>query len=225
MSLIKIENLSKNYIVGKNVVHALNNINLEIENGEFVSVVGPSGSGKSTLMNILGCIDFPTTGKVFFESKEVNYSSLAKLHKFRSEKIGFVFQSFNLIPVLSAFENIEYPLLLTNLSTKERKSRVEEIAEKIGLKDYLFHKPNELSGGQKQRVAIARSLINKPRLLLADEPSASLDTETSHTIMQLMQELNKTEKATFLITTHDPLVRSYTHREIVIKDGKVGEKL
>lgn len=223
MAVIHLNKVNKHYIMGTNTLEALKDINLEIDKAEFVAVVGPSGSGKSTLMNIIGCIDKPSSGFVTIENTIIDFSSLAKLSQFRSEKIGFIFQSFNLIPVLNAFENVEYPLLLTKLTTKERRVRVEEILEKVGLKDYAHHKSNELSGGQKQRIAIARSLVNKPLIVLADEPSASLDTDTSKAIMQLMKDLNHIEKTTFLITTHDPLVRSYTNREILIKDGSLTE--
>jgi len=221
MSFIHIKHIQKTYLLGEHHVHALKDISLEIDKGELIAIVGPSGSGKSTLMNIIGCIDTPNSGHVRIDSEIIDYSSLAKLSKFRSQSLGFIFQSFNLIPVLSAFENIEYPLLLSNLSTKERKIAVDKIAEKVGLTQYLHHKPNELSGGQKQRVAIARSLVHSPKVVLADEPTASLDTDTSHKIMSLMKELNEENNTTFLITTHDPLVRKYTGRDIIIKDGLI----
>ncbi len=224
MSIISITQLSKTYQPGPNEVHALTNINLEIERGEFAAVVGPSGSGKSTLMNIIGCIDNCTSGQLIINQKEIDLSNLAKLSQFRLNHIGFIFQSFNLVPVLNVFENIEYPLLLTSLPVEVRKKKVLDMVEKVGLNQFINHKSNTLSGGQKQRVAIARALINDPLVVLADEPTASLDTETSHQIISLMKELNHSQKTTFIITTHDPLVRSYTDREIVIKDGYLVEE-
>jgi len=219
--MIKLNHINKNYQLGQHTVHALKDIDIEIEKGEFLAIVGPSGSGKSTLMNIIGCIDTPDSGSVTLDQTLIDYSSLTRLSALRASKLGFVFQSFNLIPVLNAYENIEYPLLLTNLSKKERKKRIDAISEKVGLTPFLSHKPKELSGGQKQRVAIARSLINEPSIVLADEPTANLDEETSHTIISLMKDLNSDLNSTFLITTHDPLVRMYTDREIPLKDGRV----
>jgi putative ABC transport system ATP-binding protein len=219
--MIQLNNINKSYSLGSHTVHAVKDVNLLIEKGEFTAIVGPSGSGKSTLMNIIGCIDTPDSGSVMYDETPIDYSSLTHLSAFRAGKLGFIFQSFNLIPVLSAYENIEYPLLLNGLGRKERKKRIEEIADKVGLAQFLAHKPAELSGGQKQRVAIARSLINQPAVVLADEPTANLDEETSHTIISLMKELNKNNTTTFLITTHDPLVRLYTDREILLKDGRV----
>ena len=219
--MIKLNNINKSYRLGRHKVHAVKDVNLEIEKGEFTAIVGPSGSGKSTLMNIIGCIDNPDSGSVTVDQTIIDYSSLTRLSSFRAAKLGFIFQTFNLIPVLTAYENIEYPLLLMDLGKKERKKRIEVIAEKVGLLPYLTHKPAEMSGGQKQRVAIARSLINRPSVVLADEPTANLDEETSHKIISLMKDLNSNKNSTFLITTHDPLVRNYTEREILLKDGKI----
>ncbi len=225
MPIISIKQLNKIYKLASHKVHALKNIDLDIDKGEFVAVVGPSGSGKSTLMNIIGCIDNCDSGELIINQKRVALSNLSQLANFRSEHIGFIFQSFNLVPVLNIFENIEYPLLLTALNTKERKEKVLSIVEKVGLTPFITHKPNALSGGQKQRVAIARALVNNPIVVLADEPTANLDTETSHQILTLMSELNQSQNTTFIITTHDPLVRSYTNREIVIKDGRLMEEM
>lgn len=219
--MIKLNNIHKNYQLGQHTVHALKDVNLEIEKGEFIAIVGPSGSGKSTLMNIIGCIDTPDSGSVTLDQVLIDYSSLIRLSAMRASKLGFIFQSYNLIPVLSAYENIEYPLLLTKLGKKERKKRISALAEKVGLTEFLSHKPRELSGGQKQRVAIARALINNPSIVLADEPTANLDEETSHKIIGLMKDLNSGINITFLIATHDPLVRMYTDREILLKDGKI----
>ena len=219
MPLIRIEKLNKYYQLGQHSVHAVKDVNLTIDKGEFIACVGPSGSGKSTLMNIIGCIDVPNSGNVYFADKKIDYTHLSHLSTFRAQSLGFIFQSFNLVPVLSAYENVEYPLLLLNLTSKERKKRVSKLIEHVGLTKYASHKPNELSGGQKQRVAIARALVNNPQLVLADEPTASLDEETSHQILSLMKRLNKEHQVTFMITTHDPLVRTYTQREILMKDG------
>ncbi len=224
MSIVSIKQLSKTYDLGSHQVHALRNIDLKIDRGEFTAVVGPSGSGKSTIMNIIGCIDNFNSGELIINQQPVNLNCLTKLSAFRLKHIGFIFQSFNLVPVLNVFENIEYPLLLTSLPVEERKEKVNNMIENVGLKQFVHHKPNTLSGGQKQRVAIARALINKPLVVLADEPTASLDTETSHQILTLMKELNQSYRTTFIITTHDPLVRSYTTREIEIKDGCISEK-
>lgn len=224
MPIIYIKELSKTYDLGSHQVHALKKINLEIDKGEFVAVVGPSGSGKSTLMNIIGCIDSCDSGELFIKQKQIQLNNLSKLSSFRSENIGFIFQSFNLVPVLNVFENIEYPLLLTDLHAKERKEKVCGIIEDVGLSPFIKHKPNTLSGGQKQRVAIARALVNNPIVVLADEPTANLDTKTSNQILALMRELNLVQNTTFIITTHDPLVMSYTDREIVIQDGQLLEE-
>ncbi len=224
MSIVSIKQLSKTYDLGSHQVHALRNIDLKIDRGEFLAVVGPSGSGKSTLMNIIGCIDNFNSGELVINQQPVDLNYLTKLSAFRLKHIGFIFQSFNLVPVLNVFENIEYPLLLTSLPVEERKEKVNNMIENVGLKQFVHHKPNTLSGGQKQRVAISRALINNPLVVLADEPTASLDTETSHQILTLMKELNQSYRTTFIITTHDPLVRSYTTREIEIKDGCISEK-
>lgn len=219
--MITLNNINKSYQLGRHIIRVLKDINLQVEKGEFAAIVGPSGSGKSTLMNLIGCIDKPDSGSVIVDQMIIDYSSLTGLSAFRAGKLGFIFQSFNLIPVLSAYENIEFPLLLTDLNKSERQTRINTIAEKVGLTTILAHKPAEMSGGQKQRVAIARALINNPSVVLADEPTANLDEETSHTIMSLMKNLNNDLNSTFLITTHDPLVRNYTEREILLKDGRV----
>jgi len=223
MSFIEIEDVTKTYHCGKHVVRALNGVCLRISHGEFAAVCGPSGSGKSTLMNIMGCIDCPDRGRVAFDGKSIDYSRLSRLDKFRLNTIGFIFQSFNLLPVLTAFENVEYPLLLTNITNKARKARVESMLDRVGLQEHAHHKPNELSGGQQQRVAIARALINQPQVVLADEPTANLDTSTSERILKLMRSFNESDGTTFVIATHDPLVLDYATREIALKDGAVSE--
>jgi len=222
-SFITIKGIGKTYDCGKNGVHALRDVHLKIERKEFTAVCGPSGSGKSTLMNIIGCIDSPDCGEMLFEGKTIDYSQLSQLGKFRLQTIGFIFQSFNLLPVLTAYENVEFPLLLTDRSAKTRKVMVESMLEKVGLQEHAKHKPNQLSGGQKQRVAIARALINEPKVVLADEPTANLDTSTSEKILELMREFNESAGVTFVITTHDPLVLKYTTGKITLKDGAVDE--
>lgn len=224
MQLITIKNLFKTYRLGEVEVSALRGLSLFIEQGEFVALYGASGSGKTTLLNIIGCIDAPTSGKVFYEQKQINYSLSKKLGQFRLNKIGFVFQSYNLVPVLNAYENIEYPLLLTDKSENERKQLVEDIIDQVGLTDVKDHKPRQLSGGQRQRVAIGRALVNKPTLVIADEPTANMDVKTSRRILELLCDLNEIENTTFLIATHDPLVKEYVGRSIMIRDGKIRTK-
>lgn len=219
--VIELENLSKVYNRGKVKVPALEDINLTIAAGEFTAISGPSGSGKTTLLNLIGLIDLPTTGTIRLEGDTINYNGLSKLHQVRLAKIGFIFQTFNLIPVLSAFENVEYPLLLTNMSAQERKNRVEMILEQVGLIPYRAHKPHELSGGQQQRVAIARALVNHPKIVLADEPTANLDSQTAHDILKLMSELNQKENVTFIFSTHDPKIVDMAKRNIRLRDGKI----
>ncbi|PAU92887.1 lipoprotein-releasing system ATP-binding protein LolD [Aliifodinibius salipaludis] len=224
MQLITIKNLFKTYRLGDVEVSALRGLSLSIEQGEFVALYGASGSGKTTLLNIIACIDAPSSGKVFYEQKQINYSQSKKLGQFRLNKIGFVFQSYNLVPVLNTYENIEYPLLLTAKSEEERKQLVENIIDQVGLTDVKGHKPRQLSGGQRQRVAIGRALVNKPKLVIADEPTANLDVKTSRRILELLTGLNEVENTTFLIATHDPLVKEYVGRSIMIRDGKIRTK-
>ena len=219
--LVQTESLTKRYTLGKTEVPALRDITLSIEEGEFTSISGPSGSGKTTLLNLLGLIDSPTFGRVFLEGAEVKYNGLTNLHKVRLEKLGFIFQTFNLIPVLSAYENVEYPLLLTKKSTAMRKQLVERALKDVKLWEYRQHKPNELSGGQRQRVAIARALVNSPRIVLADEPTANIDSATASEILDLMRTLNEEEKVTFLFSTHDQLVLTYAKRVVKLHDGMI----
>ncbi len=220
-SLVQTEDLTKTYKLGKTECPALHNLTLAIEEGEFTSISGPSGSGKTTLLNLLGLIDSPTGGRVYLEGLEVKYNGLTNLHKVRLEKLGFIFQTFNLIPVLSAYENVEYPLLLTKKTSATRKELVERALKDVKLWEYRQHKPNELSGGQRQRVAIARALVNSPRIVLADEPTANIDSATASEILDLMQTLNEEEKVTFLFSTHDPLVLKYARRVVKLHDGMI----
>jgi putative ABC transport system ATP-binding protein len=220
--MIIIENMYKTYLMGINEVHALNGISLHIKPGEFVAIVGPSGSGKSTLMNMIGCLDTPTSGKYFLDGKEVSKLEEDHLAEIRNKKIGFVFQSFNLLPKLTALENVELPLLYMGMGNKERRKKAVEALEKVGLGDRLNHKPVELSGGQQQRVAIARALSSRPPIILADEPTGALDTKSGSEVMDMLKELNSEGKAVILIT-HDNNIANQAHRIIRICDGKVIE--
>jgi len=219
--LVRTQTITKTYSLGKTEVPALRGISLDIEQGEFTSISGPSGSGKTTLLNLLGLIDSPSSGTVILEGSQVKYNGLTKLHSIRLEKLGFIFQTFNLIPVLTAYENVEYPLLLAKKSSSERKTMVENVLREVKLWEFRKHKPNELSGGQRQRVAIARALVNRPRLILADEPTANIDSATALEILDLMHTLNEEERVTFLFSTHDPLVMQHARRVVKLHDGVI----
>ena len=219
--LVETQNLVKDYNLGHTTVPALRNVTVALDRGEFATICGPSGSGKTTLLNLLGLIDSPTAGKVFLDGTEIAYNGLSKLHRIRLEKLGFIFQTFNLIPVLTAYENVEYPLLLTRKRNAERRILVEHILREVKLWDWRDHKPNELSGGQRQRVAIARALVNSPQLVLADEPTANIDSVTAAEILDLMKTLNEEEKVTFLFSTHDPQVVTYARRALTLRDGAI----
>lgn len=220
-ALIRTEDVAKQYELGKVIVPALRNITIKMERGEFATICGPSGSGKTTLLNLLGFIDSPTSGNVFFDGTRITYNGRSNHHKLRLEKLGFIFQTFNLIPVLTAYENVEYPLLLTAKSSAERRTLVERILREVKLWEHRRHKPNELSGGQRQRVAIARALVNHPQLVLADEPTANIDSATAAEILDLMRTLNEEDDVTFLFSTHDPVVVKYAKRVIRIHDGEI----
>ncbi len=220
-TIIKIENLSREFIVGSEVVKALKGVSFSIKKGEFLTIMGASGSGKSTLLNILGCLDKPTAGDYYLDG--VNMASLSKneLARLRNHKIGFVFQSFNLLPRTSALENVELPLLYNSkISAKERKKRAISALESVGLANRMEHKPNQLSGGQQQRVAIARALVNDPVMLLADEATGNLDTKTTSEILNLFQELNNKGK-TIVFVTHEPDIASMSKRTITLRDGLI----
>ena len=221
MSILKIEGVCKNYKIGKTSIPALENINLEIEKGEFLAIAGPSGSGKTTLLNIIGCIDKPTLGKVLIDGVETQTLSSDTLADIRAEKIGFIFQNFNLLPVLTAAENVEYPLLNRNIPAKKRKQRTEQALCNVGLEKFADHKPLELSGGQQQRVAIARAIVGNPLMILADEPTANLDHTTGEGILSLMKKINQEQNTTFIFSTHDQKVMDKASRLIKIWDGKI----
>lgn len=222
MSLLKLNNIIKIYHQGQIEVPALRGIDLEIGAGEFSTVFGPSGSGKTTLLNIIGCLDKPTQGQIIFNGENVADLKKSELAAIRRKNIGFVFQSYNLIPVLTAYENVEFAIkILEHLTEKDIHNKVINILNLVGLEALENRKPNELSGGQKQRVAIARALVKEPKLVLADEPSANLDSKTSEDILEIMLEMNKELETTFLFSTHDPLVMDYAKRKIEIKDGLI----
>ena len=220
--MIHITDLCKTYKMGENEVHALNHINLEIKEHEFVSIIGPSGSGKSTLMNMLGCLDVPTSGEYILDDKPIKKMSDDELAEIRNNKIGFVFQGFNLLPKLTAIENVELPLIYQSVSAKERNERAKKALESVGLGARINHKPTELSGGQQQRVAIARALITNPPLILADEPTGNLDSSSGKEIMQIFKELNE-KGNTIVLITHDNDVAKQAKRVIRIQDGKLSE--
>lgn len=218
--LIEIKNLYKNYEMGDLSVPALFNINLNIQQNEYVAIMGPSGSGKSTLMNILGCLDTPTSGTYHFRDEDVSSFNDDALSAMRNKEIGFIFQNFNLLPKLDALQNVEMPLIYAGIKTHERRERAIHALERVGLKERMHHKPSELSGGQRQRVAVARALVSKPGILLADEPTGALDSKTGEDIMQLFEELHQ-DGNTIILITHEHDIASYAHRTIFIKDGSI----
>lgn len=225
MAIIRLKDIKKEYELGKTRVVALKGVDLEVDKGEFTVVMGPSGSGKTTLLNIIGCLDRQTAGTYELEGKEVVGRDFDDLAHIRNEKIGFIFQSFNLIPVLNVVENIEFPCLVRkNPEDKTAlRARVKQLAEDVGLGPFLSHRPDELSGGQRQRVAIARALATQPVLVLADEPTANLDSKTSDQIIDLMVDLNRNKGVTFLFSTHDPRVMKNARRVVRISDGRIVE--
>ena len=218
--IIHVENIVKSYQVGTQKVHALRSVSIDIHKGEYVAIMGASGSGKSTLMNILGCLDTPTSGKYVLNGKDVSHLTDDQLADIRNTEIGFVFQVFNLLPRNSAVENVMLPLVYSGVKKTERKKRAEDILVDVGLEDRMTHKPNELSGGQRQRVAIARALVNKPALLLADEPTGNLDSKISEEIMKLFAEIHR-KGNTLVMVTHEEDIAQHAHRIIRLKDGEV----
>jgi putative ABC transport system ATP-binding protein len=222
MSLIQLEHISKLYKIGKDTISALQDVSFSLEKNEYIALIGSSGSGKSTLMNIIGCLDTPSGGTYMLNGQNVSRMKDNELAGIRNKEIGFVFQTFNLIPRMDALDNVALPLIYASVSKKERKERSKEVLEKVGLGDRVHHKPNELSGGQRQRVAIARALINNPSILLADEPTGNLDSKTSYEIMELFENLHNAGN-TIILVTHEPDIANHAKRIIRLKDGLVEE--
>jgi putative ABC transport system ATP-binding protein len=221
MAIIELENASKTYKLGEVETHALSGVSLQIEPGEFTALVGPSGSGKTTLLQLIGCLDRPDSGTVKINGQDVARFSANQRADLRRKEIGFVFQFFALVPVLSAYENVELPLLLSNVKSQERKARVTELLKAVGLSDRAKHRPDQMSGGEQQRVAIARALAPRPLMVLADEPTANLDTENGKQAMEIMQHLNQTTGTAFIFATHDQRVVAYARRVVKLRDGRV----
>ncbi|HAM72645.1 MAG TPA: macrolide ABC transporter ATP-binding protein [Verrucomicrobiales bacterium] len=224
MALVELRNVSKIYHLGGETIKALDDVSLDIDGGEFVSVIGPSGSGKSTLMHILGCLDSPTHGSINLDGQMIQTATARQLAQIRNRKIGFVFQFFNLLPKLNVLQNVELPMVYSGISGRERRDRSMEVLKLVGLENRSRHRPSQLSGGQQQRVAIARALVNKPRIVFADEPTGNLDSNTGEAILELFRNLSR-EGHTIILVTHDPEIAAVTHRRIEIRDGKVAKTL
>ncbi|WP_074017202.1 ABC transporter ATP-binding protein [Fusobacterium massiliense] len=220
MEIIKINNINKKYKNGTMELQALKNISFQVQKGEFLAIMGSSGSGKSTMMNILACLDNQYEGEYILDNIDISKSSEDELSEIRNKKIGFIFQTFNLLPKLTAVENVELPLLYSSVPKKERYERAVKLLEMVGLKERLHHRPNELSGGQRQRVAIARALINEPSIILADEPTGNLDSKSEEEVMEILKELNKSGK-TIIVVTHEPNIGESAQRKLVFKDGEI----
>ncbi len=219
-AVIDISDLTKTYIMGQTQVRALRGIDLQIQTNEYVALMGPSGSGKSTLMNLLGCLDTPTSGVYHLDGRDVSRMDDSELARIRNEKIGFVFQTFNLLPRQTTLENVALPLVYAGLGKGQRQARAAEVLESVGLGDRLDHRPNELSGGQRQRVAIARALVNNPAIILADEPTGNLDTKTSIEIMEIFEDI-QSRGNTVILVTHEPDIAEHAHRIVRLRDGEV----
>jgi putative ABC transport system ATP-binding protein len=224
MPLVELRNVSKLYRLGGEEIRALDDVSLDIEGGEFISIIGPSGSGKSTLMHILGCLDSPTSGTIKLDGLLIHDASPAQLARIRNQKIGFVFQFFNLLPKMNVFQNVELPMIYSGISAKERRDRAMNALKLVGLENRMKHRPSQLSGGQQQRVAIARALVNEPKIIFADEPTGNLDSRTGEAILQLFRELSG-QGRTIALVTHDPEIAAVTPRRIEIRDGKIANQL
>lgn len=223
-AIVEIRNVVKEFALGTTTVQALRGVSLTIERGEFTAIAGPSGSGKTTLLNLIGCMDVATRGEVLVDGQSTNAMKDKELTALRLFKIGFIFQSFNLVPVLTLYQNIELPLLLQGkLSPREREARIMALVERVGLASHVYHRPMELSGGQRQRVAIARALVTKPALIMADEPTANLDSKTGEQILDLMREMHREENTTFIFSTHDASVMRLARRVVKLVDGQIAE--
>ena len=221
MEVTKVENVTRTFKIGKIETQALRGVNLSIENGEFTALVGPSGSGKTTLLQMIGCLDQPTTGRVYINGKDVSRLNRNQRADMRRGTLGFIFQFFALIPTLTAYENVELPLLLVGGKAEERREHVMQLLDSVGLSDRAGHRPDQLSGGEQQRVAVARALATKPTLILADEPTANLDTPNGHQVMEIMTRLNQETGVTFVFATHDPRVIHFARRVVTLRDGVV----
>ena len=224
MALVELRNVSKIYRLGDEEIRALDDVSLDIEGGEFISIIGPSGSGKSTLMHILGCLDSPTSGTIQLDGVMIHNASARELATMRNRKIGFVFQFFNLLPKLSVLQNVELPMIYSGIPGKERRERSMAALESVGMANRAKHRPSQLSGGQQQRAAIARALVNNPRIVFADEPTGNLDSHTGEAILQLFRNLSQ-QGRTIVLVTHDPEIAAVTPRRIEIRDGKIAIKI
>jgi putative ABC transport system ATP-binding protein len=224
-AIVSVKNATKDYALGKTVVQALRGVSLDVHEGAFLSIAGPSGSGKTTLLNLIGCVDIPTSGTVEVAGKDTRALSERELTRLRLHTIGFIFQSFNLVSVLNVLQNVELPLLLQRAGAREREKRVLALLERVGIREYARHRPSELSGGQRQRVAIARALVTQPQLVLADEPTANLDSVTGQKILDAMKELNRTERTTFIFSTHDARVMAHATEVVRLADGRLAEAM
>ncbi len=221
MAFIETRALAKNYALGKTEVHALRGVDIDIARGEYLCVAGPSGAGKSTFLNLIGLLDEPSGGTILFDGVDIGSLKKKQHHRFRRGRIAFIFQSFNLVPVLNARENIEFPLIIQKIAPQERQRRIDAITEEAGIREWLHHRPDELSGGQRQRVAIARALVTRPEVIIADEPTANLDSVTGRTILDLLRRLNREEKTTFVVASHDATLIAGADRLVRIVDGQV----
>lgn len=224
MALVELRHVSKIYHLGGETIHALDDVSLDIQQGEFISIIGPSGSGKSTLMHILGCLDTPTQGTIKLDGMMIQDASARQLATMRNRKIGFVFQFFNLLPKLNVLQNVELPMIYSGISSRERRQRAMAALESVDMANRARHRPSQLSGGQQQRAAIARALVNSPRIVFADEPTGNLDSHTGEAILSLFRHLS-TEGRTIVLVTHDPEIAAVTPRRIEIRDGKIAEKI